>query len=152
MLTSNPPRFKTHSDINAPAREEMAAVLNAQLADTFDMFSQMKQAHWNVKGPQFSALHALFDEIATGLLAHVDAIAERVTAQGSRLDRDPLDVFDSLDTVMVVAERMADLAASTRAAADHAEDLNDMVTNDLLLEVAHDLDKWLWFLDAHLQV
>jgi starvation-inducible DNA-binding protein len=124
----------------------------------------MKQAHWNVKGPQFIALHELFDEIATGILAYVDMIAERATAlggmalgtvrmaaQASRLDPYPTDVVQSLDTVRVLVDRMAQLAASTRGAADRAEELHDMDTNDLFIEVSRDLDKWLWFLEAHLQ-
>jgi starvation-inducible DNA-binding protein len=143
----------------------MIAALNAQLADTFDMFSLIKQAHWNVKGPQFIALHELFDEIAAGLLAHVDIIAERITALGgtalgtvrmsaenTRLDPYPEDVFDSMGVVEAMAERMAALAATTREASELSEKLHDMASNDLLLEACRDLDKWLWFLEAHLQV
>jgi starvation-inducible DNA-binding protein len=156
--------FDTSIDIEMEARQQLIQVLNAQLADTFDMFSLSKQAHWNVKGPQFFQLHELFDLIAEGLLGHVDTIAERVTALGgmamgtvrmaadaSRLEAYPADVIASLDTVRVVADRLADLAASTRQAADKAEELKDMDTNDLFIEVSRDLDKWLWFLEAHLQ-
>jgi starvation-inducible DNA-binding protein len=156
--------FKTRIDMEAKTRQQLVELLNAQLADTFDMFSQMKQAHWNVKGPQFIALHELFDEIAAGLLAHIDTIAERATALGglamgtvrmaaeaSRLPAYPAEVVDSLETVAVVSDRMAELAASTRSAADQAEKLEDMDTNDLFIEVSRDLDKWLWFLEAHLQ-
>lgn len=157
-------KFRTSIDIDQETREAMTDVLNKQLADTFDMFSLMKQAHWNVKGPQFIALHELFDEIATGLLAYVDMIAERATALGgmamgtvrmaaetTRLDPYPIDVVDSMETVSTVTGMMANLAASTRSAADKAEELEDMDTNDLFIEVSRDLDKWLWFLEAHLQ-
>lgn len=164
MVTKELPTFKTSIDIEESKRQQMITVLNQQLADTFDMMSIMKQAHWNVKGPQFIALHELFDEIAAGLVPYVDMIAERVTALGgmamgtvrmaaeaSRLDAYPTDVVNSLETVRVVADRLADLAASTREAGDRAEELHDMDTNDLFLEVSRDLDKWLWFLEAHLQ-
>jgi starvation-inducible DNA-binding protein len=164
MVTKELPTFKTSIDIEAGKRQQLITVLNQQLADTFDMMSMMKQAHWNVKGPQFIALHELFDEIANGLIPYVDIIAERVTAlggmamgtvrmaaQASRLDAYPTDVVNSLETVRVVADRLADLAASTREAGDRAEELHDMDTNDLFLEVSRDLDKWLWFLEAHLQ-
>jgi starvation-inducible DNA-binding protein len=164
MVTKELPTFKTSIDIEASKRQQMITVLNQQLADTFDMMSIMKQAHWNVKGPQFIALHELFDEIANGLVPYVDMIAERVTALGgmamgtvrmaaeaSRLDAYPTEVVNSLETVRVVADRLADLAASTREAGDRAEELHDMDTNDLFLEVSRDLDKWLWFLEAHLQ-
>ena len=164
MVTKQLPTFKSSIDIEESTRQQMITVLNQQLADTFDMMSMMKQAHWNVKGPQFIALHELFDEIANGLVPYVDMIAERVTAlggmamgtvrmaaQASRLDAYPTDVVNSLDTVRVVADRLADLAASTREASDRAEEVHDMDTNDLLIEVSRDLDKWLWFLEAHLQ-
>jgi len=74
--------FKTSIDIEVDKRQEMIEILNAQLADTFDMVSLIKQAHWNVKGAQFIALHQLYDEMAQSLLAYVDMIAERATALG----------------------------------------------------------------------
>jgi starvation-inducible DNA-binding protein len=97
-------------------------------------------------------------------LPYVDMIAERITALGglamgtvrmaaeaTRLEPYPTEVVDSMETVEVVADRLANLAASTREAADRAEKLEDMDTNDLLIEVSRDLDKWLWFVEAHLQ-
>jgi starvation-inducible DNA-binding protein len=165
MATTKKPKiFDTSIDLELEARQQMIQVLNAQLADTFDMFSLSKQAHWNVKGPQFFQLHELFDLIAEGLMPYIDMIAERVTALGgmamgtvrmaadaSRLEAYPTDVIGSMETVRVVADRLADLAASTRKAADQAEEVQDMDTNDLFIEVSRDLDKWLWFLEAHLQ-
>lgn len=155
---------KTRIDINANTRQQMVEILNAQLADTFDMLSLVKQAHWNIKGPQFIALHKLFDELADGLLGYVDMLAERVTALGgiargtvrmaaasSRLDAYPPDLLQDMASVQFLADQMARLAATTRAAADQAEELGDMATNDLFIEVVRDLDKWLWFLEAHLQ-
>lgn len=154
---------KTRIDIALDTRQQMADILNAQLADTFDMLSLVKQAHWNIKGPQFIALHKLFDEIADGLLGYVDMLAERVTALGgtamgtvrmaaaaSRLEAYPADLVQDMATVQFLADQMARLAATTRAAADQAEELGDMGTNDLFIEVVRDLDKWLWFLEAHL--
>ncbi len=156
--------FKTSIDIELEKRQEMIKILNAQLADTFDMVSLVKQAHWNVKGAQFIALHQLYDEIAQGLLAYVDMIAERATALGgtalgtvrmaaasSRLADYPLEIVQDLATVRFLADQLAQLAETTRAAADQAEMLHDMGTNDLFIEIVRDLDKWLWFLEAHLQ-
>lgn len=155
---------KTRIDIDAITRQQMIKILNAQLADTFDMFSLIKQAHWNIKGTQFIALHKLFDELADGLLGYVDMLAERVTALGglamgsvrlaatsSRLDAYPPDLLQDIASVQFLADQMAQLAATTRSAADQAEELGDMATNDLFIEVVRDLDKWLWFLEAHLQ-
>ncbi len=164
MINQEMRMFETRIDLNLKNRQEVIGVLNAQLADTFNMFSFMKHAHWNVKGQQFMALHKLFDEIASGLLAHIDEMAERATALGgmalgttrivsesSQLEPYPLTIVDGIETVLVLANRMAQLAASIRGAAKRAEQLEDMDTNDLFIEISRDLDKWLWFLEAHLQ-
>lgn len=156
--------FKTRIDLSAQTRKKMTDLLNAQLADTFDLFSQTKQAHWNVKGPQFIQLHELYDELAGELLGWVDMIAERATALGglalgtaqmaaaaTRLPDFPPDTLESLDTVAELADRYAALAASTRAAIDTADEAGDMDTADLFTEVSRGLDKSLWFLEAHLQ-
>jgi starvation-inducible DNA-binding protein len=154
--------FQTRVDLDINTRQELITLLNQQLADTFDMLSLVKQAHWNIKGPHFIALHKLLDEFADGLANYVDMLAERITAlgglamgtvrmaaQSSRLHPYPAELVIDLDTVNFLAEQMAHLANSTRAAANQAEDLRDMATNDLFIEVTRDLDKWLWFLEAH---
>jgi starvation-inducible DNA-binding protein len=156
--------FKTRIDLSAKTRAGMIDLLNAQLADTFDLFSQTKQAHWNVKGAQFIQLHELYDELAAELLGWVDMIAERATALGglamgtvqmaasaTRLPDFPPDTLESLDTVAGLADRFASLAASTRATIDTADEAGDMDTADLFTEVSRGLDKALWFLEAHLQ-
>lgn len=160
-----PRTFKTRNDLPARAREEMIALLNRQLADVFDLFSQAKQAHWNVKGPQFFQLHELFDKLAGTLPEFIDTIAERVTALGgvaegtarmaaksSRLAEYPADAFDGSAAVEALALRYATLGASTRAAIVEANERGDLDTADLFTEVSRELDKSLWFLEAHRQV
>lgn len=154
----------THIDIAEPTREQMIALLNQQLADTFDLQSQLKQAHWNIKGPQFIALHELFDELAENIEGHVDTIAERAVALGgvamgtarmaaasSRLPDYPADVTAGMDHVRCLVDRYAQLAASTRQAIDRAAEIGDADTADLFTGVSRDLDKYLWFLEAHIQ-
>jgi starvation-inducible DNA-binding protein len=156
--------FETRNDLSAETRNRMIDLLNRQLADTFDLYSQLKQAHWNVKGPQFHQLHELYDELAAEVNGYVDLIAERATALGglaqgtvrmaaaaSRLPEYPLDAVGSLESVEVLAERFAELAATTRAGIREATDEGDDDTADLLTEVSRGLDKALWFLEAHLQ-
>ena len=164
MATKTKLHFETRNDLEADIRQAMVDLLNEQLADTFDLFSQTKQAHWNVKGPQFYQLHELYDELAAELLTYVDKIAERATALGglafgtvqmaagaTRLDDYPEDAVASLVTVRTLADRFAALAASTREAIATADDNDDMDTADLFTEVSRFLDKSLWFLEAHLQ-
>jgi starvation-inducible DNA-binding protein len=156
--------FPTRIDLAVEVRGPMIALLNQQLAGVSDLYSQTKQAHWNVKGAQFFVLHELFDKLAEELEGYADMIAERATALGglalgtvrlaaanSQLAEFPLDVTASLATVEALAQRYAALAASTRKAIDTSNDQGDADTGDLFTEVSRGLDKALWFLEAHLQ-
>jgi starvation-inducible DNA-binding protein len=153
---------QTRIDLDGETRQEMVALLNQELVDLFDLYSQTKQAHWNVKGAQFLTLHELYDKLAGELLAHVDTVAERattlggtalgtarMTAEGSRLPEFP-EVTDGRETIEALVERYAALAASTRAGIEQADAAGDASTADLLTGVSRDLDKSLWFLEAHL--
>ena len=106
-LTNANTLHHTQNDLPAQTRTSMIPILNARLADTIDLLHQAKQAHWNVKGRNFIALHKLFDEIAEAADEHMDLIAERAvqlggTAQGtiqigaqrSDLEPYPLDISD----------------------------------------------------------
>lgn len=164
MATKATRTFETRIDIPEDAREKLVELLNARLADSFDLYSQLKQAHWNVKGPDFIQLHELYDDVAESVLEHVDEIAERATtlgglalgtarmaAEATSLDEYPLDAVAGMDTVAVVADRLAAFGASLREAIDAAEELDDMDTADLFTEVSRAIDKHLWFVEAHLQ-
>jgi starvation-inducible DNA-binding protein len=156
--------FSTRNDLDKAVRGTMVSLLNQRLADTFDLYSQTKQAHWNVKGPQFFQLHELYDKLAAELQGFVDEIAERATALGglaqgtvrmsaahSQLPEFELDITDSLATVEALADRYATVAGSMREAIESAEVQGDADTADLFTEISRALDKSLWFLEAHLQ-
>lgn len=162
--TASTRMFATRNDLSTEVREKMIDVLNQQLAGIFDLFSQAKQAHWNVKGAQFFPLHELFEKLAVELAVYADDIAERATALGglalgtvrmaaanSQLPECELDVTDSLATVEALADRYGALATSMRQAIATAEDHADADTEDLFTEVSRELDKALWLLEAHLQ-
>ena len=153
----------TRNDLKGKLRDSMTALLNRQLIDTLDLYTQVKQAHWNIKGPHFIALHELFDKLAEDLEGPVDDIAERVTALGgiargtarmvareSRLPELPGDSFDGMAVVAALADRYAILGASTRAAIENSGSAGDADTSDLFTGVSRGLDKALWFLEAHL--
>jgi starvation-inducible DNA-binding protein len=161
---SKPKLHKTSIDLDAETREQIITLLNQQLADTFDLYSQTKQAHWNVKGAQFFQLHELFDKLAGELLEHVDTIAERATTLGgtalgtarmaaakSRLPEYSAETIGGRESVEALVQRYAELAASTRAAIDRSDELEDADTADIFTGVSRGLDKSLWFLEAHLQ-
>lgn len=159
-----PQMFGTRIFVPLEVREQIVGLLNQQLADTFDLYSQVKQAHWNVKGPQFYSLHLLFDDLAEKLAEYVDTIAERVTVIGgtasgtvrmaagaSRLPELTNETFDGMPCVEALAVRFAALTSTTRAAIEAATTSGAADTADLLTEVSRGLDKALWFLEAHLQ-
>ena len=164
MATKTDRTFETRIDIPEDARGQLIGLLNARLADTFDLYSQLKQAHWNVKGSDFYQLHLLYDQVAEDVFPYVDEIAERATqlggqalgtarmaASASSLDEYPVDAVEGADTVGAVADRLAAYAASVREAIDTAADLGDQSTSDLFTEISRTVDKYLWFVEAHQQ-
>ena len=155
--------FSTRNDLPAEKREQMIELLNQHLADLSDLYSQVKYAHWNIKGKQFYQLHELFDQLAERVETHVDTVAERATALGgtaqgtvrqaaarSQLAEYP-PVVDAMDHVDALADRYATVGASVRSAIETAADAGDADTADLFTQVSRELDQDLWFLEAHLQ-
>jgi len=156
--------FPTHHDLPVKQRTDLVDLLNQQLADTTDLYSQLKQAHWNVKGKDFYQLHELFDDLAEQILPYADEIAERATALGgqvtgtvrmsassSTLPEFPTDITEGMDHVQALVDRYGAYAASSRAAIAHGEQCDDQDTADLFTEISRLADKHLWFLEAHLQ-
>ena len=156
--------FKTHVSLPEKIRAAMIALLNQELADLSDLQSQTKQAHWNVKGMYFIALHKLFDELAEAVEDYTDDIAERATELGgvamgtartaaanSRLPEFPMAALDGQSLVTALVERYGVAANNLRADIDTAAQAGDADTADLFTEVSRGMDKHLWFLEAHLQ-
>lgn len=154
----------TRIDLPASVREKVLPVLQARLADSVDLFTQLKHAHWNVKGPSFIALHELFDDIAEILEGHADLIAERITALGGRADGTarvsaaqsklkeyPLELTAGMDHCAAVSDRLAAYGKLVREAIDSTAKSGDADTSDLFTEVSRIIDKQLWFVEAHLQ-
>ena len=154
----------THNDMPQKTREKMADLLNARLADCSDLASQTRTAHWNVKGPQFIALHKLFDEVYESLGEQMDLVAERcvqlggtakgtarLAAQHSQIEEYPLDIFTGEDHVRELSKRLAAYGKSVREAIDEAEEAEDMGTSDMFTAMVQELDKWLWMVEAHIQ-
>jgi starvation-inducible DNA-binding protein len=154
----------TKIDIGKDKREKLIALLNSRLADASDLKSQTKQAHWNVKGMSFIALHELFDQIATAVEGHVDLIAERITtlggtamgtvrlaAENSNLSEYPHEITDGAAHVDALSTALADFGKLVRNGIDEAADLGDQDTADIFTEISRDIDKHLWFVEAHIQ-
>lgn len=157
-------QYSTHIDIPVETREPLVALLNEHLADTFDLMSQTKQAHWNVKGKDFYQLHMLFDEIVGELADFVDLLAERATslggyatgtvrmaAENSSLPEYPTEISEGTEHVKALVERFCLYAARIRTAIDTAIELGDQSTGDIYIEISRAADKRLWLLEAHIQ-
>lgn len=154
----------TRIDLGENTRQQMCELLNAQLAEAIDLAAQCKQAHWNVKGSTFIALHEFFDTLRNNVIVHMDTIAERVVALGgtalgtvqtvadkTSLPTYPTDIHSGRDHVDRLSMAFAAFAKSSRAAIETADEAGDAVTADLFTAVASQTDKDLWMLDAHLQ-
>lgn len=154
--------FPTRNDLSAEARTVLIELLNAVLADLIDLASQTKQAHWNVKGPHFIALHELYDKLYAEFGDPIDDSAERIAALGgtvqgtirqaasaSRVPEFAPESFEGRAVTATLSDRYAAVAKSVRAAIDRSASLGDADTADLLTGLSRQLDKALWFLEAH---
>ncbi len=155
---------KTLNNLPSNAKKAAISLLNDRLADVLDLKLITKQAHWNVKGPNFIALHEMFDGFAALLDGHADTIAERVAALGgtalgttqviaksTKLEAYPTDISAGLDHVTALAARYGALANLVRKNIDEVDEAGEADAADILTGLSRDLDKSLWFLEAHLQ-
>jgi starvation-inducible DNA-binding protein len=154
--------YPTRNDLPEAARREVVGLLNQRLADAIDLQTQCKQAHWNVKGPSFIALHKLFDEINEAVEDYVDLLAERVVQLGgvaegtvgvvrerSTLPGYPLTLTSGPEHVAAVADALAGFGRTARVGIEEMNALVDADSADILTEISRGVDQWLWFVEAH---
>jgi starvation-inducible DNA-binding protein len=157
---------KTRNSLPEEQRAKLVELLNRRLADSVDLMLQVKQAYWNVKGPQFLVLHTLFGQIACGVEKYVDLLAERIVQLGgsadgtvsvvtrrTSLDRYPLEVADEngghIEALSIV---LASFGKHIRYAIGQATELIDADSAALFTDISRDIDNWLWLVEAHQQV
>jgi starvation-inducible DNA-binding protein len=158
------PTHKTRNDLKSNAKAVAIELLNARVADGIDLALLTKQAHWNLKGPQFIAVHEMLDGFRTEIDDHVDTMSERivqlggtalgttqVVAKGTTLAPYPTDISSIKDHLAALIERYAAFANFVRANIDHAAEAGDADTADIFTGVSRGMDKALWFLEAHTQ-
>lgn len=159
--------MRTHptvNDLTANAKQTAVELLNARLAEGIDLALLTKQAHWNLKGPQFIAVHEMLDGFRTQLDGHVDTMAERVVqlgstalgttqtvAKASKLAPYPTDIYTIKDHLAALIERYGAVANAVRRSIGQADEAGDADTADIFTAASRDLDKALWFLEAHVQ-
>jgi starvation-inducible DNA-binding protein len=156
--------YDTSNDLSLTTRKSIIELLNEHLADAIDLQMQAKQAHWNIKGPNFVGLHELFDQVASQAQSYADDIAERAVALGgvargtiqavsgqSQLREYPMEVGDWRAHVRAMQDALATFGRGVRKAIDDATALNDADTADLFTEISRGVDKSLWMVEAHVQ-
>jgi starvation-inducible DNA-binding protein len=156
--------FISKIDLPEPIRYKVVEILNQRLAETIDLALQAKQAHWNVKGPNFRSLHKLFDTVAEGALESSDHLAERLVQLGgiaegtveavmdrSRLQAYPHLITEEVDHIEALSNSIAFCAKFMRESIDAVAKCGDIASSDLLIKGTQQLDQYLWMVEAHLQ-
>ncbi len=156
--------YPTKNDLPQGTRAQVAELLNQRLAEAIDLQTQCKQAHWNVKGPEFIALHKLFDEINEAVEEYVDLLAERVVQLGgiaegtvglvakrTTLPGYPLTISSGTDHVAALSDALAAFGRAARIGIEEMNELEDAGSADVLTEISRGADQWLWFVEAHNQ-
>jgi starvation-inducible DNA-binding protein len=159
-----PKLYPTKNDLPEASRGEAVTLLNQRLAEAIDLQTQCKQAHWNVKGGAFIALHKLFDEINEEVEGYVDLIAERIVQLGgiaegtvgavegrSTLPDYPLALSTGPEHVAALSDALAAFGRTARIGIEEMNELEDAGSADILTEISRGVDKWLWFVEAHQQ-
>jgi starvation-inducible DNA-binding protein len=156
--------YRTKNDLPEATRARVVELLNARLADAIDLQTQCKQAHWNVRGPSFIALHELFDKVNEDVEEYVDLIAERAIQLGgsvqgtartvaakSTLSEYPLNIANGMDHVDALSSALSAFGKKAREAIDQTSEMKDADTADIFTEISRGTDKWLWMVEAHRQ-
>jgi starvation-inducible DNA-binding protein len=154
----------TKNDLSEATRGKVIALCNDRLADAIDLQTQCKYAHWNVKGPNFIALHELFDKVNEDVEDYIDLIAERAVQLGgvaegtarmavkrSNLTEYGVSSPSGHAHVAALSSALASFGKLARRAIDTNNELNDADTADIFTEISRGIDKWLWMVEAHLQ-
>jgi len=142
----SPVPHETMNDLPENVRSQVSDLLNNRLAEAIDLQTQAKQAHWNVKGPQFIALHKLFDEIDEAVEEYVDLLAERVVQLGGIAEG---TITTGEEHVWALSSALSGFGERIRRAIDQTADLGDVDSSDICTEISRGTDKWLWFVEAH---
>ncbi len=156
-------KFPSHIALPRETREALIELLNTCLATSIDLHSQVKQAHWNIRGKHFLSWHELFDEVATHVREQTDQLAERAGALGgyaqgtlrlaarhTELDEYDLSAITGDDHLRILVDRIARYGELLRDRIHRSDELNDPVTTDMLTRILGEVEHDLWLLESHL--
>ena len=151
------------TDLKRSATAKSVAFLHPVLASATDLLLSTKEAHWNVRGPNFMSIHLFFDKLYEEVGVYVDDLAERtiemgghargtlkVAAKMSTLPDYPEGLISEKDHLHALVAQFVAFSIVVRAGIDLVDAAGDRDTADLLTQVSRGLDKQIWFLEAHL--
>ncbi len=154
--------FSTKNTLSQKVRMQVISLIQERLADSIDLALQAKQAHWNVKGPNFMSLHLLFDQVSKDAESYSDLIAERIAQLGGAPDGTLQGVLNQTtlptyrpqlssghEHVVALSTALASYGESVREMIEKAEEVIDADTADIFSEISRSVDKNLWFVEAH---
>lgn len=153
---------KTHNTLSENIRGQSIDLLNKHLAAAIDLHAQVKQAHWNVRGLAFIAVHELFDKVADEVEEFSDLLAERAAALGGTAEGTvqvaaketflkpyKLGIADEVQHIEAVASALAKFGESVRESIDKTDDLGDPTTADLFTQISRGIDQQIYFVESH---
>ena len=154
----------TRNDTDTNARKVATELLNARVADGIDLALITKQAHWNIRGRTFIGVHEMLDKLRADMDEYNDTMAERVVQLGgvalgtsqvlakhSSIEPYPTEISSIPDHLHALIARYGQFANDVRKNIDDTDEAGDPNTADLFTEVSRGVDKWLWFLEAHIE-
>ena len=161
---AKPYKHETKNDLKDNAKKVCIDLLEQRVAESIDLALITKQAHWNLKGPQFIAIHKMLDGFRDKIDDGTDTMAERMIQLGgttfgtsqevvkrTKLPPYPIDIYAIHDHLHALIDRYAIVANAIRKSIDESDEAGDPDTADIFTEVSRFLDKALWFLEAHVQ-
>jgi starvation-inducible DNA-binding protein len=157
--------YATGIDLQETKRVQLIQLCNACLAEAVDLQLHCKHAHWNVKGPNFIALHQLFDQVNESVEDYIDLIAERavqlggianstshVVATWAHMPENDAQSPSEHDYIHSLSEALRSFGKIARNAIGKSSEIGDAVSADIFTEITRGVDKWLWMVEAHLQL
>ena len=151
--------LETRTDLAPSATKDIAAAMNAILADVFALYMKTKNFHWHMSGPHFRDYHLLLDEHADQLFAMTDPVAERVRKIGgltlrsigqiSRTQRvldNDAEYVEPLDMLAELADDNRTLVARLREAHNVCDEHRDVATASLIEVWIDETERRAWFL------